>query len=90
VTEGQSAITAAGVLDKLPARDRASYLMSQRLGQTEGNFQPGGLFRGDGVQGSVDEGKIAEANNNYRPGMGNTSTQDSVLRAYLKKLGYLT
>lgn len=86
-SEGNDAVKLARSLDSAPMRDRASFLMAQRLGQTPGNFAPGDMFN-RGSYGRVDRDALAKANAGYQPGMGGTGGGEAVIKAFLNKLGY--
>lgn len=87
LTEGQSAVGLQSYLDTLPLRDRAAYLISQRLGVSPQAFQASPYapdqFR-DPSAGAMQQ--MQQANAAYTPGAG--GLDPSVAQELLRRLGY--
>lgn len=75
-------------IEMSPMRDRAMYMLSQRMGAPMQTFSPRDIFNpgGAGTQGGYDQNALNAANARYKPGAG--GVDPSVLQAILKKMGY--
>lgn len=65
--------------DTAPLRDRAMYLLQQRLGQTPSTFAPHDLYNQSTSSatpqyGGYNQSALAQANQAYQPGMGGVNT----------------
>lgn len=81
------ALDTARHLDAAPMRDRAMYLMSQRLGMNPTAFH-GETLTQQGSPGGIDPAQMAAANNAYTPGAGGTGGSSEVAKKILAGMGY--
>lgn len=82
--------SAMGIAQKLataPIRDRATYLMGQRLGMNPATFH-GETLTQHGNPGGVDPTAMAAANDAYKPGAGGTGPSNDILKKMLQGMGY--
>lgn len=86
-TKLQGAPALARTLDASPMRDRAIYLMTQRLGMNPRQFHGETLTQG-GSPGGIDPAAMAKANNSYTPGAGGTGASDEIIKKILSGMGY--
>lgn len=75
-------------IEMSPLRDRAMYMLSQRMGLPQGSFSPKDIFNpgGTGSQGGYDQNALNTANAGYTPGAG--GVDPSVNQRILEKMGY--
>lgn len=91
VSLGQSAMQTQRGLDSAPIRDRAMYLLQQRLGMTPQTFQPHDIYNqstsaATPQYGGYNPQQMAQAQAAYTPGAGNVNT--AVADQYMNKIGY--
>jgi hypothetical protein len=86
-SEGNDALGVSRSLDSAPFRDRAAYLLGNRMMQMPGSFRPGDSMS-PGSIGGVDRGAMADANARYTQGAGGMGGGEAVAQAFLDKLGY--
>lgn len=77
--------------DSAPLRDRAMYLLQQRLGQTPSQFKPHDIYNQSTSSatpqyGGYDQNALAQANQAYQPGMGGVNT--AVNQQAIAGIGY--
>jgi len=90
LTSGQSAMGAQRSIDSAPLRDKAAYLMSQRMGWTPQAFQPHSMYMPGSPTtpqfGGIPSSNWAQANANYTPGAGGVTT--GAQQEFLKRIGW--
>jgi hypothetical protein len=78
-------------IESAPIRDKAMYLLSQRMGMQPQSFVPHDIFNpsygsGPAQLGGYDQDALNQQNAAYKPGAGGVTTD--LQKALLKKLGY--
>jgi hypothetical protein len=75
-------------IEAAPMRDRAMYMLAQRMGMPQSDFSPRDIFNpgGTGSLGGFDQNQINTANAAYTPGAG--GTDPTILKQILQKMGY--
>jgi hypothetical protein len=86
-SEGQDAVGLSRSLDNAPFRDRAAFMLGNRMMQMPGGFNPGNSMA-PGSIGGVDRDALASANAGYQHGMGGMGGSELTMQALLKRLGY--
>ena len=93
IPEGEAAMGAQRSMEMSPMRDKALYLLTQRMGMQPQSFVPHDIYNpsyGSGAPqlGGYDQNKLNAQNEAYKPGMGGTNTD--IQKMLLQKLGYGT
>lgn len=86
-SEGQDAVSMSRSLDNAPFRDRAAFMLGNRMMQVPGKFSPGNSMA-PGSIGGLDRDALAKANAGYQPGQGGMGGSEATMQALLGKLGY--
>lgn len=91
IPEGDAAMGAERSIESAPMRDKAMYLLTQRMGMQPQNFQPHDIFNpsygsGPANLGGYDQNELNRQNSAYTAGAGGVKTD--IQKALLQKLGY--